>query len=68
MAKSVSVRVVLAMAVVKSLFLHQMDVTNAFLHGDLDEKVYVALPPSFHSNRRQLLVQWFVNLIKACMD
>lgn len=56
MAKSISVRVVLAMDVVKSLSLLQMDVNNAFLHGDLDEEVYVALPPSIHNNGRQLLV------------
>ena len=42
-------KVVLAMAVVKGLSLQKMDINNTFLNGDLDEEVYVALPPSFHN-------------------
>jgi hypothetical protein len=41
------VRAIIAMATVKGWSLHEMDVKNVFLHGDLQEEVYMEQPPSY---------------------
>lgn len=42
-----TVRILLEISVAKGWDLHQMDVHSAFLHGDLDEEVYMKLHPGF---------------------
>jgi len=42
-----TVRAIITMVIAKGWSLHQMDVNNVFLHGDLQEEVYMEQPPSY---------------------
>ena len=44
-AKIASIRLLLSMAAMHSWPLFQLDIKNAFLHGDLAEEVYMEQPP-----------------------
>jgi Reverse transcriptase (RNA-dependent DNA polymerase) len=45
--KSTTVQIVITIALSNHWYLHQLDVNNAFLHGDLQETVYMMQPPGF---------------------
>ena len=54
--RSESVRSVIALASINNLKLHQMDITTAFLHGDLEEEVYMKQPEGFLAQDQEHLV------------
>jgi len=81
-AKMTSVQCFLSVAVAKGWELHQMDVHNPFLHGDLEEEVYMNFPPGFRTHKsikvcrprkslyglKQAPRQWFAKLSSKLLD
>eukprot|EP00253_Pinus_taeda_P003211 PITA_03211 len=49
-AKMDSIRLALVIAAAQGWEVHQMDVKNAFLHGDLSEDIYMEQPHGFIQN------------------
>jgi len=49
--KPATIRMVLCIALSKSWCFHQLDVKNTFLHGNLDETVYMHQPPGFRDSQ-----------------
>ncbi|KAD2392953.1 hypothetical protein E3N88_39930 [Mikania micrantha] len=50
--KPATIQTVLSIAVTNQWSLRQLDVQNAFLHGDLEETVYMKQPPGFVDRAR----------------
>ena len=46
-AKLTSIRLIISLAATRGWDLHQLDIKNVFLHGDLVEKVYMEQPLGF---------------------
>ena len=54
--KMSTIRLVLGMVVVENLHLEQLDVKTVFLHGDLEEDIYMIQPERFIAQEQENLV------------
>ena len=54
--KMTTIRVVLSMVAAENLFLEQLDVKTAFLHGDLNEEIYMEQPVGFIQKGKEGMV------------
>ena len=54
--KMTSIRTVLSIVATEDFHLEQLDVKIAFLHGDLDEEIYMAQPQGFEVKGKKNLV------------
>jgi hypothetical protein len=55
-ARFESIRTVIALSVQRGLKLHQLDVTAAFLNGELEDEVYMKQPEGFEVKGKEYLV------------
>jgi hypothetical protein len=54
--KMTSIRTILSLVVVEDLHLEQLDVKTTFLHGDLEEEIYMQQPHGYEVKGKENLV------------
>jgi hypothetical protein len=54
--KMTSIRTILSLVVVEDLHLEQLDVKTTFLHGDLEEEIYMQQPQGYEVKGKENLV------------
>ena len=81
--KMTSIRTILSLIVAKDLHLEQLYVKTTFLHGDLEEEIYMQQPQGYEVKGKEKLVcrlkkslyglkqyprQWYLDLTGLCQN
>jgi Reverse transcriptase (RNA-dependent DNA polymerase) len=70
--KHTSIQILLSLVAMKDLKLEQLDVKTAFLHGDLEEQIYMKQPEGFEITGKEdhvcLLKKFLYDLKLGCPD
>lgn len=64
--KPVTIRLIITLAITNHWDLFQLDVNNAFLHGILEETVYMIQPPWFEQSNTSLVCRLSKTLYGIC--
>ena len=54
--KMITIKVILSIAAIENFHLEQLDVKTTFLHGDLEEDIYMTQPEGFEVPGKENLV------------
>ena len=65
-SKLVTLKLLLSLVAIFSWSLTQPDVTNVFLHGDLNKEIYMSIPPGYScqrgsTTRKKYMVTFIIN-------
>ncbi|KAL8102636.1 hypothetical protein AgCh_027234 [Apium graveolens] len=67
-ARTSTIRLLIALAAIHSLVIHQMDVKTAFFNGELDEEIYMKQPEGFvmpgYENKTSVYIENLMLLVK----
>ncbi|GKA35206.1 NSP-interacting kinase 1-like protein [Tanacetum coccineum] len=67
-AKVVTIRVLIVIATAKEWPLHQLDVNNAFLHGYVEEYIYMKPPKGYSKAAPMQMIYWSLEIQRQRLE